>query len=107
MPALLPASPLLAGPFAAPADRVAPQVVVVGGSAARITLSERATVKTRLKRGKRVVERTFTLGAGRHTLTPRRLAGRAKLQRGRYTLTVRVRDAAGNAAPVRVLRFTV
>jgi hypothetical protein len=35
------------------------------------------------------------------------LAGRAKLQRGRYTLTVRVRDAAGNAAPARVIRFTV
>jgi len=106
----LPASPLLAEPFAAPADRVAPQVVVVKGTGARparITLLERATVTTRLTRGKRVIERTFTLGAGRHTLTPRRLAGRAKLQRGRYTLTVRVRDAAGNAAPVRVLRFTV
>ena len=87
------------------ADRTAPRVRLAGGP--RLTLSERATVTTTLKRGKRVIERTFTLAAGRHTLTPRRLAGRAKLQRGRYTLTVRVRDAAGNAAPARVLRFTV
>jgi len=47
------------------------------------------------------------LASGFYTLTPRRIAGRAKLRRGRYTLTVRVRDAAGNAAPARVLRFTV
>jgi hypothetical protein len=109
-PTLLPQSSLLAGPFSAGVDRTAPHAVVVGGTAARparVTLLEPATVNTRLKRGTRVIERTFTLAAGKHTLTPRRLAGRAKLQRGRYTLTVRVRDAAGNAAPVRVLRFTV
>ncbi|MDA0171030.1 PQQ-binding-like beta-propeller repeat protein [Solirubrobacter taibaiensis] len=100
------AAPVIGGQLVSP-DRVAPRVQLTRGSVARLTLSERATVTTTLERGKRTVRRTFTLAAGRHTLTPRRLAGRAKLQRGRYTLTVRVRDAAGNAAPVRVLRFTV
>lgn len=100
------AAPVIGGRIASP-DRVAPRVQLTRGSVARLTLSERATVTTTLKRGTRSVRRTFTLAAGSYTLTPRRIAGRAKLRRGRYTLTVRVRDAAGNAAPARVLRFTV
>jgi hypothetical protein len=57
-------------------------------------------VTTRL----RGVSRTFRLAAGAHTLTARRLTGRSRLPRGRYALTLRLRDAAGNA---RVLRLRV
>ena len=47
---------------------------------------------------------SFTLAAGRHTPTLRRLAGR-RVARGRYTLTLQARDQVGNSAR-RVLRFT-
>lgn len=88
-------------------DRRAPRATLKRGAPARLTLSEAATVATTLKSGKRTLRRTFTLRAGTHTLSAKRLSGRKRLQRGRYTLTVRVRDAAGNVAPARVLRFTV
>jgi hypothetical protein len=47
------------------------------------------------------VKRTFTLSAGTHRLTARRLAGRARLAGGRYTLTVKVGETT------RVVRFRV
>ena len=62
----------------------------------RLTVSEPVTVTTRL----RGVTRSFQLAAGTHTLSARRLTGRAR-PRGR--LTLRVRDAAGNTArPIQV-----
>jgi hypothetical protein len=51
--------------------------------------------------GRRTTRRTFTLAAGSHALSARRLAGRAGLARGRYTLTVKV------GATTRTLRFRV
>jgi hypothetical protein len=101
---------VLAPSLAALPDLVAPHVWLVRGTSARparLTLSEPAIVSTTLGRGGRSTRRAFTLAAGRHTLTARRLTGRPRLARGRYKLTVHVRDAAGNAAPARVLRFTV
>ena len=80
-------------------DRLAPRVTLTRrGSSFRLTLSERATLKVSF-RGR---TRTLRLGAGRHTLTARRLTGRAKPGHG--TLRVVARDAAGN---VRVLRLKV
>ena len=81
-----------------------------GRAPVRVTLSERARVTATLRSCAprcRTVERTFTLAAGRHTLTARRLTGRAKLARGRHTLTLRARDAGGNVTPARALRFTM
>jgi hypothetical protein len=51
--------------------------------------------------GRPTTRRTFTLAAGSHALSARRLAGRARLARGRYTLTVKV------GATTRTLRFRV
>jgi hypothetical protein len=84
-----------------PAPRVR---LTVARGAARVTLSERARVTTSLRSCTprcRTTTRAFTLAAGRHTLTARRLAGRATLPRGRHTLTLRARDAGGNVARAR------
>ncbi len=68
---------------------------------ARLTLPARATVTTALRSSGRTTRRTFTLAAGAHRLSARRLAGRARLAGGRYTLTVKV------GATTRVVRFRV
>ena len=60
-----------------------------------------ATITTTLRSSRRAVKRTFSLTAGAHALTARRLAGRDRLARGRYTLTVRAGDTT------RVVRFRV
>ncbi len=94
-------APVVTGP-ARLRDRVAPTVTVRRAKLPlRLSVSEPVTVTAKLGRS----PRTFRLAAGTHTLTVRRLTGRAKLPRGRHTLTLRVRDAAGNAA--RVLRLSV
>jgi hypothetical protein len=96
--------------FASLPDVAAPRVRLVRGTRALpvwLTLSEPAIVTTTLRRGGRAIRRAFTLAAGRHALTARRLTGRRRLARGRYKLIVRARDAAGNATPARVLRFTL
>jgi hypothetical protein len=92
-----------------PRDRAAPRIALTRGSSvrpARLTLSEPAKVTTSLRHNGRAIRRTFTLAAGQHTLTARRLAGRTRLAHGRYTLTVHASDLAGNAAVARRLRFT-
>lgn len=91
-------------PAATLPDRRAPRVTLVRTkSAVRLTLSERATVTARLGTRRAVV---ITLAAGRHTLGARWLTGKARLPRGRHTLTVTARDPAGNVTR-RVLRFRV
>ncbi len=92
-------APLAGGPLtAAPLpDRVGPRVTIRRAKLPlRLSVSEPVTVTAKL----RGITRTVKLNAGTHTLSARRLTGRAH-PRGR--LTLRIRDAAGNAA--RVLRF--
>jgi hypothetical protein len=89
------------------ADRAAPRVSLRrAGRNVRVTLSEGVAATVTLRAGRRTTTRRFSLNAGRHTLTPKRLSGRARLPRGRYTLTLTARDAAGNETR-RVLRFRV
>ena len=96
------------------ADRRAPRVTASvprrAAAPASLSVDERAIVTATLRMCRpacRTTRRTFSLAAGRHALTARRLAGRARLPRGRYALTLRVRDPAGNAAPARVVHFSV
>ncbi|HMS61596.1 MAG TPA: hypothetical protein PKD63_04890 [Solirubrobacteraceae bacterium] len=102
-------------------DRSAPRLTAAKLRSARVRLprgslgigfrlSEAATVSVTIGRvsGKRIVapRRVSVRGrAGANTvaLTARRL----KLRRGSYAVQLRARDAAGNAARVRTLRFSV
>ncbi len=80
-------------------DRVGPRVTIRRSKLPlRLSVSEPVTVTAKLRGS----TRTFKLPAGTHTLSGRRLTGRSH-PRGR--LTLRFRDAAGNAA--RVLRLSV
>ena len=81
-----------------------------GALAIGFRLTEAATVTLTIGRvsGKRLVApRRVTVrgkpGANAVTLTARRL----KLRRGSYAVQLRARDAAGNAARVQTLRFSV
>jgi hypothetical protein len=88
---------------AALADRMAPDLQLRrAGRSVRIFVSERSRVTLSLRRGKRTYKRAFTLAGGRHTFTAKRL----KVPRGRYSLTVKATDGAGNSAR-RVLRLSV
>jgi hypothetical protein len=82
------------------------------GTTIRFGLSEAATVSLRVERvvaGRRVaagtLRRTARAGANRVAFSGR--IGRRALRRGRYRLTVRATDAAGNRSTVRTRAFRV
>jgi plastocyanin len=59
----------------------------------RFTLSENATVRVRVRKGKRVIKSVrFATHAGTRTVTVRS----RKLKKGRYTIEIVARDASGN-----------
>ena len=70
----------------------------------RFRLSEPATVTVRVKRGRKVIKsKRVQAGAGTHSLTVRS----KKLRKGRYTVEILARDAAGNRSRLATKRLSV
>ena len=70
----------------------------------RWKLSERASVRLVIKRGRRKVVKLTT---GRPTTAGKLKLKRKKIRRGRYTISLRPTDVAGNRGKAKKLRYRV